>query len=167
MINGNSGGSLERLREANRLRVVEALRLRGSASRSDLVEITGLSRTTITSLISDLHARGLITADGSDRSSRARGRPPVLLRLAPAAGAALGVGFGHSHVHVAVADLSSTILAERRRPIDVDASASAALDAAAELIDAVLADAGIGHEQVLAAGMGIPGPIALPPGRVG
>src|SRR4051794_37101611 len=108
----DSGGSLERLREANRLRVVEALRLQGSASRSELAELTGLSRTTITSLISDLRARGLI-ANGSDRSARARGRPPVLVRLAPSAGAALGVAFGHSHVHVAVADLSSTVLAER------------------------------------------------------
>jgi predicted NBD/HSP70 family sugar kinase len=164
----DSGGSLERLREANRLRVVEALRLRGSASRSDLVELTGLSRTTITSLIADLHARGLITADngGCEPSLRPRGRPPVLLRLAPSAGAALGVAFGHSHVHVAGADLASTVLAERRAEIDVDTSASAALDAAAELIDGVLADAGIGNEQVVAVGMGIPGPIALPGGRV-
>src|SRR3954451_593754 len=168
MINGNSGGSLERLRETNRLRVVEALRLRGSASRSDLVEITGLSRTTITSLLGELQSRGLVTVESeSDRSERARGRPPVVIRLAPSAGAALGVAFGHSHVHVAISDLSSTVLAERRRDIDVDASASAALDAAAELIDAVLADAGIGHEQVVAAGMGIPGPIAVPSGRVG
>src|SRR3954452_10572994 len=163
MINGaesDSGGSLERLREANRLRVVEALRLRGSASRSDLVELTGLSRTTITSLLGDLHSRGLITADRADAEGglRPRGRPPVLLRLAPSAGAALGVAFGHSHVHVAVADLSSTVLAERRRDIDVDASASAALDVAAELIDEVLSDAGIGRAQVIAAGMGIPGP---------
>ena len=172
MINGSgsdSGGSLERLREANRLRVVEALRLRGSASRADLVQITGLSRTTITSLLGDLHARGLITADPTDpeRSERPRGRPPVLLRLAPSAGAALGVAFGHSHVHVAISDLSSIVLAERRRELDVDASASAALDVAAELIDSVLEETGIGREQVVAAGMGVPGPIALPTGRVG
>src|SRR3954447_4728726 len=168
MINGNSGGSLERLRETNRLRVVEALRLRGSASRSDLVEITGLSRTTITSLLGELQSRGLVTVESeSDRSERARGRPPVVIRLAPSAGAALGVAFGHSHVHVAISDLSSTVLAERRRDIDVDASASAALDVAAELIAAVLEEAGMGREQVVAAGMGIPGPIAVPTGRVG
>src|SRR3954463_1312231 len=171
MINGaesDSGGSLERLREANRPRVVEALRLRGSASRTDLVEITGLSRTTITRLLRDLHARGLITADqDSERGARPRGRPPVVIRLAPSAGAALGVAFGHSHVHVAISDLSSTVLAERRRDIDVDASASAALDAAAELIDALLVETGMGYGQVVAAGMGVPGPIAVPSGRVG
>src|SRR3954466_15010286 len=119
-INGdvsNSGGSLERLREANRLRVVEALRQHGSASRPDLVELTGLSRTTVTSLISDLQRRGVIVASTaeSEHPPRTRGRPPVLLRLAPSAGAALGVAFGHTHVHVAVADLSSTALAGRRQ----------------------------------------------------
>src|SRR3954454_3697181 len=157
MINGdarNTGGSLERLREANRLRVVEALRRHGSASRSDLVELTGLSRTTITSLIGDLQTRGVILATnaGSDGPQRSRGRPPVLLRLAPSAGAALGVAFDHTHVHVAVADLSSTILAERRIEVAVDGSASPPLAAAAELIGAVLAEAGIGQERVLAAG---------------
>jgi predicted NBD/HSP70 family sugar kinase len=165
----NTGGSLERLREANRMRVVEALRQRGSASRSDLVELTGLSRTTITSLIGDLQTRGVIVAAdvGSERPPRSRGRPPVLLRLAPSAGAALGVAFGHTHVHVAAADLSSTILAERLAEVDVDASASRALDAAAELIDAVLAEAGIAREQVVAAGMGIPGLVADTSGHVG
>src|SRR3954451_12840056 len=126
MINGaesDSGGSLERLRETNRLRVVEALRLRGSASRSELVEVTGLSRTTITSLLGELHARGLITAgSGSERSERLRGRPPVLIRLAPSAGAALGVAFGHSHVHVAISDLSSTVLLKPFKDIFADVS---------------------------------------------
>src|SRR3954454_3954539 len=169
MINGdesNSGGSLERLREANRLRVVEALRQHGSASRPDLVELTGLSRTTVTSLISDLQRRGVIVASTgeSEHPPRSRGRPPVLLRLAPSAGAALGVAFGHTHVNVAAADLSSTILAERRAEVDVDSSASRALDAAAGLIDGVLAEAGIRQEQVVAAGMGIPGFVAAPGG---
>ena len=77
MVNGDSGGSLERLRETNRLRVVEALRLHGSVSRSDLVEVTGLSRTTITSLLGDLQARGLITGQQRRRALRARPWAPA------------------------------------------------------------------------------------------
>src|SRR4051795_8798194 len=88
----DSGGSLERLREANRLRVVEALRRSGSASRADLVELTGLSRTTITSLLADLQDRGLIVGDRdqAEGTLRPRGRPPVLLRLPPSAGGGAG-----------------------------------------------------------------------------
>src|SRR4051794_41370971 len=88
-------GSLEALREANRVRVVDALRREGSASRTDLVKLTGLSRTTITTLVGDLQARGLVIEDGNggDRLERpGRGRPPVLLRLAPPAGGGRGGG---------------------------------------------------------------------------
>src|SRR4051794_12684834 len=159
------GGSLERLRETNRLRVINALRTRGNLSRSELVALTGLSRTTVTTLIGDLQARGLIVT-APDRALGARGRPPSVIRLAPAAGAALGVAFGHSHVHVAVADLASVVMAERRADFDVDGSSSAALDVAADLIGGVLAEAGGVRSQGLAAGMGVPGPIART-GQVG
>jgi predicted ArsR family transcriptional regulator len=122
-------GSLEDLRELNRLRVVDELRRRGSASRGDIAAATGLSRTTVTTLVADLQERGLVIEVAGER--HARGRPPLQLRLDPLAGAALGVDFGHRHVRVAVADLSSTVLEERRVELDVDGSASAALDVAA------------------------------------
>src|SRR6201991_1704050 len=163
-------GSLEALREANRVRVVDALRREGSASRTDLVKLTGLSRTTITTLVGDLQARGLVIEDGNggDRGERrGRGPPPVLLRLAPPAGAAVGVDFGHRHVRVAVADLSSTVLAERRIEMDVDAAASTARDTAARMVDDVLKEAGVERDQVAGAGMGLPGPIDRRTGTVG
>ena len=53
-----TAGSLEALRELNRLRVIDALRQRGTASRSDIARHTGLSRTTVTTLVSDLQAKG-------------------------------------------------------------------------------------------------------------
>jgi predicted NBD/HSP70 family sugar kinase len=164
-------GSLEALREANRLRVVDALRHEGSASRTDLVRITGLSRTTITTLVGDLQERGLVVEQEEDAAERperpGRGRPPVLLRLAPSAGAALGVDFGHRHLRVAIADLSSTVLAERRIEADVDAAATTSLDAAAELVEEVLREAGVDRSQVVGAGMGLPGPIDRRTGTVG
>ena len=49
-------GSLESLRERNRLRVVDALRQRGAISRSDIARQTGLSRSTVSSLVADLQA---------------------------------------------------------------------------------------------------------------
>ena len=52
-------GSLESLRELNRLRVVETLRERGTASRAEIARVTGLSRSTVSSLVSDLQAHGL------------------------------------------------------------------------------------------------------------
>jgi predicted NBD/HSP70 family sugar kinase len=159
-----STGSLEGLRERNKLRVIEALRQQGTASRSDLARLTGLSRTTITSLVGDLQRRGLVVEQGSDEPSpepAGRGRPPAMLRLDPSAGTALGIYFGHDHIRVAAADLSSTVLAERKLDLDVDHSASSAIDAAVALVDVVLGEAGLGRGDVIGVGMGISGPVDL------
>ncbi len=155
-------GALEALREVNRLRVVDALRWRGTASRSELARLTGLSRTTVATLVADLKARGLVV-DRSEPDGRpapaGRGRPPILLRLDPSAGAAIGIDFGHRHLRVAAADLSSTLIAERAVELDVDRAASTALDAAAELIDEVVDEAGLDRCRLIGVGLGLPGPI--------
>ena len=159
-----STGSLEGLRERNKLRVIEALRQQGTASRSELARLTGLSRTTITSLITELQQRGLVVeqpAGDAGAEPAGRGRPPTLLRLDPSAGTALGIYFGHTHVSVAAADLSSSVLAERRLELDVDHSATAALDAAVELVDLVLDEAELRREDVIGVGMGLSGPVDL------
>jgi len=153
-------GTFGSLRELNRLRVVDALRRSGTASRSELASLTGLSRTTVASLVADLQSRGLIVEQSDGRVGPAgRGRPPAILRLDASAGAALGVDFGHAHVRVAVADLSSTVLAERFVELEVDDDAATALDTAARLATEVLAEAGIERSRVIGAGMAVSGPI--------
>src|SRR5262245_41430352 len=156
-------GSLEGLRERNKLRVIEALRQQGTASRSELARLTGLSRTTITSLVADLQQLGLVVEQTgpSALEPAGRGRPPTMLRLDPSAGTALGVYFGHDHIRVAAADLSSTVLAERVLGLDVDHSQAASFDAAVSLVDAVLDEAGHARSDVIGVGMGISGPVDL------
>src|SRR3954452_14819954 len=53
-------GSLESLRRLNRLRVIRALRDEGQISRADIARRTGLSRSTVSSLVADLQADGLV-----------------------------------------------------------------------------------------------------------
>jgi predicted NBD/HSP70 family sugar kinase len=154
-------GSLESLRELNRLRVVETLRERGTASRAEIARVTGLSRSTVSSLVSDLQAHGLIVehSDPEAPASMATGRPPTLLSLDRSAGAVVGIDFGHDRIHAAVSDLSRTVLAEAVRPEDVDHDAEDALDTAAELVDELLAETGLDHGDVIGVGMALSGPI--------
>jgi predicted NBD/HSP70 family sugar kinase len=153
-----TAGSLEALRELNRLRVIDALRQRGTASRSEIARHTGLSRTTVTTLVSDLQAKGLVVEQPFGEI-QGRGRPPTLLRLDPSVGAVVGIHFDHRHLRVAVADLSSTVLAERWEGLDVDHAATSALDAAADLVDVVLEEAGIERSRVVGAGVALSGPV--------
>src|SRR5215213_1213544 len=110
-------GSLLSLREHNRRRVIEMLRDRGTASRAELARLTGLSRSTISTLVAELSESGLIveTSDNGVDRMQGQGRPPVLLTLDRSVGAIVGIDFGHAGVVVAVADLSRTVLAERSR----------------------------------------------------
>lgn len=154
-------GSLESLRERNRLQVIDALRQRGAISRADVARQTGLSRSTVSSLVADLQAAGLVVEREIATSPRGPegGRPPVLIALDQSAGALVGIDFGHRHLRVAVSDLSYTVLAESTVEIDVDTAGRDALDMAAELAVGLLDEAGVDRERVLAAGMGLPGPI--------
>jgi predicted NBD/HSP70 family sugar kinase len=158
---------LASLREGNRKRVIDALRERGVASRAELARITGLSRSTVSTIVSDLMASGLAgERDGQPEGEAHAGRPPVMVSLNSSAGLALGIDFGHRHLRVAVSDLSHTVLAEAWREIDVDHSAEEGLDAAVEFVDRVLAEAGADRHRVIGAGMGLPAPIDRTTGAV-
>ena len=158
---GQEMGSLLSLREHNRRRVVETLRDRGTASRAELARLTGLSRSTVSTLIAELQENGLVVerATEPDGAAQQQGRPPVLLSLDRSAGAIVGLDFGHADVRIAVSDLSRQILAERVLEMDVDHAGMGAIDAAAGLVAEALEEAGIARGRVLAAGMALSGPV--------
>jgi predicted NBD/HSP70 family sugar kinase len=173
-----SEGSLASLRRLNRRRVISALREHGLVSRAEIARRTGLSRTTVSSLVSELQSDGLVVEREEPGAAHGEqgGRPPILLSFDVSAGAALGIDFGHSHVRVAVADLSSNILAERAAPMDIDHESQEGLEVALELIEEALEEAGVDRSRVIGAGLGLPGPIhedgvigssAILPGWVG
>jgi predicted NBD/HSP70 family sugar kinase/biotin operon repressor len=160
-------GSLESLRERNRRELLDSLRRRGSASRADLARLTGLSRSTVSTLIADLQASGMVTEhEAGDTRVSQQGRPPTLLTLDRSMGLVLGIDFGHEHVHVAIADLSRTILAERVHELDVDRSAAKSLAAAVRLTDEVVAAADVERDRILGVGVGLSGPIDVAEGAV-
>ena len=153
-------GSLGSLRESNRERVIEALRMLGVASRSEVARRTGLSRSTVSSIVADLQLEGaVIDRDDETRPATGGGRPPALIALDPAVGLAVGVDFGKRHLAVAVADLSHDVLAEEWREMDEDYEAEEGIRLASDLVDRVLEDAGADRDRILGVGMGLPSPI--------
>ena len=155
-------------RERNRGRVVTALREAGAASRAELARRTRLSRTTVASIVGELQDEGMLEEreDGAGASPQG-GRPPRLLSFSRSAGAAVGIDFGKRHLRVAAADLSHTILASAERPMRTDDPAETGLDTASELVEEVLAEAGVPRGDVIGVGLGLPGPIDMRSGRVG
>jgi predicted NBD/HSP70 family sugar kinase len=151
-------GSLESLRELNRLRIVDALRHDGTASRAQIARQTGLSPSTVSTVIGELQRAGLVVESTLAPAGR-QGRPAAQLTLDPSAGAAVGIDFDHDKIRVAVSDLGRTVLAEASVRTDVDHDAPRALEHASELVAQVLEEAGVDRERVLGAGMALPGPV--------
>ena len=160
MTTGSRSGSLSSLREFNRLRIVDFLRTNGIASRAELARRTGLSRSTISTLVADLQRRGLVVERAGQFAGEGQpGRPAALLELDPKAAAAVGVDFDHDKIRVAVSDLSRSVLAEETAAHDVDHDAQGALDLAARLIAETLEETGLDRDRRLGVGVALAGPI--------
>jgi predicted NBD/HSP70 family sugar kinase len=147
-------------RERNALRVLDYLFREGPARRVDVIRATALSRATVSKLVGELQAQGLVTEQGSALTADARsGRPPALLTLNPQIGAFGGVDFGHSSVRVAIADVTGRLLAEDRLDLDVDNAAELAITAAVERLPALVSQAGLPRKRLLGVGAAISAPV--------
>jgi glucokinase-like ROK family protein len=167
---GEKSGSLESLRDGNRSRVLDAMRELGVASRAAIARHTGLSRSTVSSLVNELQETGLVVdrSNGGDPEDKARGgRPPMMIALDRSAGVAVGIDFGKRHLAVAASDLSHTILTESWREMPEGYDAQSGLDGATDLVREVLASADLDRDSVIGVGLGLPGPINLATGTIG
>ena len=152
-------GSQSTLRPSNRLRVIQALQVLGVTSRADVARHTGLSRSTVSTIVAGLQAEGMVVDRDADGRASGGGRPPALIALDPGAGLAIGIDFGKRHLAVAIADLSHELLAEEWREMPDDYDADTGLGRAAELVELLLEESGADSGRLLGVGMGLPGPI--------
>jgi predicted NBD/HSP70 family sugar kinase len=161
-------GSLERLRAANSRAILTLLAGEGAMSRADLARGTGLSRTTVSSLVTALIGTGQVaeTTGRGKPHKGGSGRPPVLVTLSAPEGGVAGVDIGHGHIRVAVADRTGTILAEELVAVDVDAHGAESLDKAAAMVRDALRAADLPRTDLQAVGMCVPAPLDRRSSRV-
>ncbi|WP_405877563.1 ROK family transcriptional regulator [Streptomyces sp. NBC_01136] len=172
---GRNGRTVRDLRRGNRTAVLQRLYFDGPMSRFELGPATGLSSGSISNVVAELVADGLVEEAGSVDSDG--GRPRTLLRVAPGSGHMIGVDVGETRVRVELFDLTLTELARTERPLerpgyeanrsskrreyDVDVIVGHIRDGIAE----VLAEAEIAPGQLLGVGIGVPGIVARTPER--
>jgi len=148
------------LRDEGRVRVLRALLETGRSSRSELISRTGLSRATITTLIADLIASGVVEeGDDANDGSRRAGRPAQPLSIVASAAYAAAVDIGHEHVRVALCDATGTSVWEQATAVDVDHTPTQTLDLAAGLVAEALRSEDVAPDRVLGLGIGIACPV--------
>ena len=146
-------------RQRTRSELFELIRNRGEVTRSELIALTGMPRSTVNQSIGRLFAEGrIVEVDVEPKGpGSGSGRPSTRLRAVVAGGSVAGIDFGHSHVHVALGDEQGSTIAVAQAELDVDLCAAEALDAAADLLAGLQAEHGIGSLSAVVAG--IPGPL--------
>ncbi|WP_327363614.1 ROK family transcriptional regulator [Streptomyces sp. NBC_01296] len=157
MTTGRGGRTVRDLRRGNRSAVLQRLYFGGPMSRQELGPATGLSSGSVSNVVGELVADGLLEEAGIVDSDG--GRPRTLLRVAPGSAHMIGVDVGETRVRVELFDLALTELARTELPLlprgcyDV----GPIVDHVRTGIAAVLAEAGIGTERLLGVGVGVPG----------
>jgi len=128
-------------------------------SRVRLAELTGLSTTTITNLVSELLEQGIVVEEGVEKPTRRRGvgRPPTALRLAPEARHVVGIHIGVGSVRVAVADLHAHLLDCLSLAHPLEKSPEDVLTATTALVNEAIAQSGVNRQEVVGVGVGASG----------
>src|ERR1700759_5659365 len=112
-------GSLANLRRRNRMQILELVRDRASISRAEIAKRSGLSTTTVSTLVGELIDEGVIVElDGRTSSTTNGGRPAPPLAFPPRAGGAIGIHLAHDHVRIGVTDLTGTLVASTVEALD-------------------------------------------------
>ncbi|MEU5765570.1 ROK family transcriptional regulator [Streptomyces asoensis] len=161
---GRNGRTVRDLRRANRTAVLQRLYFDGPLSRFELGPATGLSSGSVSNVVADLIADGLVEEAGSVDSDG--GRPRILLEVVPASGHMIGVDVGETRVRIELFDLTLTELARVEKPLEqsryeVDGIVGHIRDGVAEVLRAT----GTAPEDLLGVGIGVPGIVEHTPGR--
>ena len=139
------------------------IRVRGTATRAELVDETGWGRTVLTQRLAELMDTGLISDAGTGRSTG--GRAPREVRFRREAAAVVGAHLGATSIDIAVTDLAGEPLATYEEAWDITRGPGATLDRLETLIEQTVADSPVPQADIAGLGVGLPGPVEFASGR--
>ncbi len=132
-------------------------------TRSELSALTGISRATIATRLDELLKAGLITPVSGAVSTG--GRPPARVAFNPGARIVAAADFGATHITAAVINLNGDLLVERRLEWDIAVGPVSSLDRLADIFRELMQEAGRSAAELVAIGIGLPGPVEHATGR--
>jgi predicted NBD/HSP70 family sugar kinase len=147
------GNNLDSVRRHNLSTVLTIAHNVGPVSRSDVTRETGLNRSTVGALVTELVELGLVTETGPDTNLRV-GRPSPVISPNPRI-AALAVNPEIDAVTVGLVGLDGRVQQRRRVALDHAPSPDEAVAAAVQAIEGLIETASV--DRVVGVGVAMPG----------
>jgi len=144
--------------------MLEAIFWSGGSARHALADGLQFSRSKTNALAAGLLEQGLLDEVGLQLSTG--GRRPETLRVHAQVGVLFGVDIGATSLDIAILRPDLSVVARHSQPADVQAGPGPIMARLRALMPAMLADNGISPEEVLAVGIGVPGPVNFAVGQL-
>ena len=135
--------------------VIEAYLQHGMLSRSDLVALTGISRSAITEITQNLIEMGLLQEFPVAQEKQGRGRPAISLRFNASHGYFVGVSVTDTQSPIILADLQGNVVAESALP--TISSPEKTASAIKRAMNDLLRQSGVSRTRVLGIGIAVTG----------
>lgn len=135
-------------------RVLDALRRDGAGSRAALARVTGLAKPSVSRIVEDLIAKGLINT--GELRNTGRGKPGLDVSLVPDAVFCVGISLMTDAFVVSLMDLAGGIHAQVFRPFE-DTLRDRVLDRLEAVVDDVLHQHVSDRRRVFGIGLGVTG----------
>src|SRR4051812_8735843 len=132
-------------------------------TRTELSAMTGLARSTVALRVEALMRLGLVGSVGDAVSTG--GRPSSQFAITASERAVLAVDIGASHVRIAISDLTGKTQGENAAALEVAEGPEVVLGWVVESATRLLSELGRKPSDILAIGVGLPGPVEHSSGR--
>jgi glucokinase-like ROK family protein len=143
------------IRQINLSAILFHLKENGSISRAALAEITGLNKTTVSSLVGELIENQFVREVGLE--SGGVGRRAMLLRLNPAAGCIVSSEIGVDFISVIAADFAAEVLWRDQARIDPAMGQDAIVEQTVALLQQAIERGRSSCHNLLGVAVGLPG----------
>lgn len=142
------------VKKNNKALVLSLIIEKETISRADIANVTGLNKTTVSSLVTELLEDELIYESGPGISSG--GRRPVILHFNRNTGYAIGVDIGVNYVLAVLTDLKGKIIIEKSQNVN-RTSYSSIISTVQTMIQSLMDEMPNSRYGIVGIGVGVPG----------